>query len=65
MLASVILATLNAAIEKSLVDPNLMANFVKGSLESGGGGPEKLGTLAKADSVKYARLVKELNISAT
>jgi tripartite-type tricarboxylate transporter receptor subunit TctC len=60
-----IVAMLNAAIEKSLTDPNLAANFVKGSLESGGGTPEKLGTLAKADSVKYARLVKELNISAT
>ena len=65
VLASVILATLNAAIEKSLADPNLMVNFIKGSLESGGGSPEKLGTLAKADSVKYARLVKELKISAT
>lgn len=60
-----IVATLNAAIEKSLADPNLAANFVKGSLESGGGTPEKLSALAKADSVKYARLVKELNISAT
>lgn len=52
VLASVILAMLNAAIEKSLADPNLMVNFVKGSLESGGGSPEKLGTLAKADSVE-------------
>ena len=58
-----LVATLNAAIGKSMTDANLQANFVKGSLESVGGTPEKLGTLAKADSIKYARLVKELNIS--
>ena len=60
-----IVATLNAALAKSLTDKNLQENFVKGSLESVGGTPEKLGTLAKADSIKYARLVKELNISLT
>jgi tripartite-type tricarboxylate transporter receptor subunit TctC len=59
-----LVATINAAIAKSMTDANLQANFVKGSLESGGGSPEKLSALAKADSVKYARLVKELNISA-
>jgi tripartite-type tricarboxylate transporter receptor subunit TctC len=59
-----LVATLNAAIGKSMTDANLQANFVKGSLESVGGTPEKLSTLAKADSIKYARLVKELNISA-
>jgi hypothetical protein len=37
---------------------------VKGSLESIGGTPEMLDKLAKADSVKYERLVRELNISA-
>jgi tripartite-type tricarboxylate transporter receptor subunit TctC len=60
-----LVATLNAAIEKSMTDKNLQENFVKGSLESVGGTPDKLGQLAKADSVKYERLVKELNISAT
>lgn len=57
--------TLNAAIEQSLTDKTLQENFVKGSLESVGGTPEKLDKLAKADSVKYERLVKELNISVT
>jgi hypothetical protein len=28
-----------------------------------GGTPEQLGTLARSDSDKYARLVKELNIT--
>ncbi|HEY1475476.1 MAG TPA: tripartite tricarboxylate transporter substrate binding protein [Pseudolabrys sp.] len=60
-----LVATLNAAIEKSMADKNLQENFVKGSLESVGGAPDKLGQLAKADSVKYERLVRELNISAT
>ena len=41
--------TLNAAIEKSMTDKILKENFVKGSLESVGGTPEKLGTLAQAE----------------
>jgi tripartite-type tricarboxylate transporter receptor subunit TctC len=57
--------TINAAIEKAMTDQNLQANFVKGSLESVGGTPEKLDKLAKADSVKYEKLVRELNISVT
>ena len=57
--------TLNAAIAKSLTDKGLQENFVKGSLESIGGTPEQLDKLAKADSVKYEKLVRELHISAT
>jgi tripartite-type tricarboxylate transporter receptor subunit TctC len=60
-----LVATLNSAIEKSMTDKTLQENFVKGSLESVGGTPERLDKLAKADSAKYERLVKELNISAT
>jgi tripartite-type tricarboxylate transporter receptor subunit TctC len=60
-----IVASLNDAIGKSLNDKGLQENFVKGSLESIGGTPEKLDKLAKADSVKYEKLVKELNISIT
>ena len=48
-----------------MTDQNLQANFVKGSLESVGGTPERLDKLTKADSIKYERLVRELNISAT
>jgi tripartite-type tricarboxylate transporter receptor subunit TctC len=58
-----LVATLNDAIGKSLSDKALQENFVKGSLESVGGTPERLDKLAKADSVKYEKLVKELNIS--
>ena len=60
-----IVATLNSAIEKTLTDKNLQENFTKGSLEWVGGTAAKLSTLAKSDSVKYKRLVEELNISAT
>ncbi len=54
----------NRAIQKSLSDPKLLENFTKGSLEAVGGTPEALDKLAKADSKKYERLVRELNISA-
>ncbi|HZL39693.1 MAG TPA: tripartite tricarboxylate transporter substrate binding protein [Pseudolabrys sp.] len=60
-----IVASLNDAIGKALNDKGLQENFVKGSLESVGGTPERLDKLAKADSVKYEKLVKELNISIT
>nr|WP_246700422.1 tripartite tricarboxylate transporter substrate binding protein [Variibacter gotjawalensis] len=55
---------LNAALEMSLKDPKLRENFEKGSLEPIGGPPEKLGELARADSIKYERLIRELNIRA-
>ena len=57
-----VIARLNAEMQKSLVDPAMKENFNKGSMEPVGGTPEELGTLARADSEKYARLVKELNI---
>jgi tripartite-type tricarboxylate transporter receptor subunit TctC len=55
---------INGAIQKSLSDEKLLENFTKGSLEPVGGTPEQLGKLARADSEKYERLVRELNISA-
>jgi tripartite-type tricarboxylate transporter receptor subunit TctC len=59
-----IVAQINAAFEKTLADPKVRENFAKGSMETIGGSPEQLGRLARADSEKYARLVKELNIKA-
>jgi tripartite-type tricarboxylate transporter receptor subunit TctC len=59
-----LLMQVNAAIQKSLSDPKLLENFTKGSLEAVGGTPETLDKLAKADSKKYERLARELNISA-
>jgi tripartite-type tricarboxylate transporter receptor subunit TctC len=58
-----IIKALNTATAKALDDPMLRENFTKASLEAAGGTPEQLGTLARSDSDKYARLVKELNIT--
>lgn len=57
--------TLNTAAAKVLDDPTLRENFTKASMETVGGTPEQLGTLARSDSDKYARLVRELNITAS
>lgn len=57
-----IIAKLNAEMNKALKDPKLLDTFTKGAIEPVGGTPEDLGKLARADSEKYARLVRELNI---
>jgi hypothetical protein len=38
--------------------------MTRGSMEPVGGTPDELGALARADSEKYARLSKELNVKA-
>ncbi len=53
---------LNSEMNLALKDPKLIETFTKGIVEPIGGTPDELGKLAQADSVKYARLVKELNI---
>jgi tripartite-type tricarboxylate transporter receptor subunit TctC len=55
---------MNAAFAKSLTDQSVLDGFTKGSLEVKGGAPEALGKLARADSVKYERLIRELGITA-
>jgi tripartite-type tricarboxylate transporter receptor subunit TctC len=57
-----ITAKLNAEMNKALKDPKLVETFTKGAIEPVGGGTEEISSLARADSEKYARLVKELNI---
>jgi tripartite-type tricarboxylate transporter receptor subunit TctC len=57
-----IVARLNKEMNESLKDPKLLANFTTGAVEPIGGTPEEIGKLAQADSMKYAWLVKELNI---
>lgn len=59
-----LISQMNAAFGKALTDEKLRANFEKGSMEPIGGTPEALGKLAQTDSEKYARLVKELGITA-
>jgi len=59
-----VIKALNAAAGTALGDATLRENFTKASLEAAGGPPDELGTLARSDSEKYARLVKALNITA-
>jgi tripartite-type tricarboxylate transporter receptor subunit TctC len=59
-----IIAKLNAEMNKALKDPKLIDTFTKGAIEPIGGNPDDIGKLARADSDKYARLVKELGIKA-
>ncbi len=60
-----IVAKLNAEMNKALTDPKLLENFNKGVVEPVGGTPEELGKVARADSEKYERLVRELMIKAS
>jgi tripartite-type tricarboxylate transporter receptor subunit TctC len=57
-----IVARLNAEIAKALSDPAMQETFTRGSMEPTGGTPEALGKVARDDSAKYARLVKELGV---
>jgi tripartite-type tricarboxylate transporter receptor subunit TctC len=57
-----ILSKLNAEMNTALKDPKLIDTFTKGAIEAVGGGTEEISQLARADSAKYAKLVKELNI---
>jgi tripartite-type tricarboxylate transporter receptor subunit TctC len=58
-----IAARLNDEMNKALKNPRLIDTFTKGAIEPVGGGAEELGKLARADSEKYARLVRELNLA--
>jgi len=60
-----LVARLNAEMAKAIADPGLRENFTKGAVEPMGGTAEELGKLARADSEKYAKLVKELNVRTT
>ena len=59
-----IIKALNGATANALDDAVLRQNFNKATLEIIGGSPDELGKLARSDSDKYARLIKELNITA-
>jgi tripartite-type tricarboxylate transporter receptor subunit TctC len=60
-----LIARLNAEMAKALADPALRETFTKGAVEPMGGSSEEMGKLARADSEKYAKLVKELSIKST
>jgi tripartite-type tricarboxylate transporter receptor subunit TctC len=59
-----LITTINAAFAKALDDNALRDGLIKGSMEPKGGAPEVLDQLARADSAKYERLIRELGIAA-
>jgi tripartite-type tricarboxylate transporter receptor subunit TctC len=54
---------LNEEMNKALKNPRLIDTFTKGAIEPVGGQAEEFGKLARADSEKYSRLVRELNLA--
>src|SRR5436190_3574083 len=57
-----VLARLNAECEKALADKAVRDALFKAATEPVGGDIERLAKLARSDSEKYARIVKEVNI---
>src|SRR3954471_9713060 len=57
-----VIARLNAECDKALADKAVRDALFKAATEPVGGEAERLGKLARADSEKYARIVKEVNI---
>jgi tripartite-type tricarboxylate transporter receptor subunit TctC len=55
---------LNAAMNKAMADKTVRERLFQGATEPVGGTPEDLQKLFLNDAAKYARLVKELNITA-
>jgi tripartite-type tricarboxylate transporter receptor subunit TctC len=57
-----IITRLNAEMDKAVSDKATREAFMKSATDPAGGAPERLTAAARADSDKYARLVRELNI---
>jgi len=58
------IARLNAEMDRALADPATAKSLLQTATEPVGGGAEQLARVARADSEKYARLARELNIKA-
>jgi len=58
-----IIARLNAEMDKAVADKATREAFFRSATDPAGGTPERLTAAARADSDKYARLVRELNIN--
>jgi tripartite-type tricarboxylate transporter receptor subunit TctC len=57
-----IIARLNAECDKALAEKSVRDSLFKAGTEPQGGDSERLAKLSRADSEKYARIVKEVNI---
>ena len=60
----VIVARLNAEINKALADPAIRESFLQSAQEPVGGTAEQFSRLIHDDFEKYGRLVKDLKIKA-
>ena len=58
-----IIARLNITINAALADENVRKNFDEQAQETAGGTAQQYTRLVNEDSEKYARLVKELNVT--
>jgi tripartite-type tricarboxylate transporter receptor subunit TctC len=58
-----IVARLNAEMDKAVADKGTREAFFRSATDPAGGTPEQLTVAARADSDKYERLVRELNIN--
>jgi tripartite-type tricarboxylate transporter receptor subunit TctC len=59
---SAIVARLNAEMDKAMADPATRKNLEQTATEAVGGSAEQLARVAREDSEKYARLIKDLKI---
>jgi tripartite-type tricarboxylate transporter receptor subunit TctC len=59
-----IVSRLNAEMKKALADPAVRESLLQSGQEPIGGSAEQFALLVRADSEKYGRLAKELNIKA-
>ena len=57
-----VIARLNAECDKALAEKSARDSLLKAGTEAVGGGIEQLAKLARADSDKYERIVREVNI---
>jgi tripartite-type tricarboxylate transporter receptor subunit TctC len=57
-----VIARLNAECDKALAEKSARESLLKAGTEAVGGGIEQLAKLARADSEKYERIVREVNI---
>ncbi|HEY1430979.1 MAG TPA: tripartite tricarboxylate transporter substrate binding protein, partial [Stellaceae bacterium] len=58
------IARLNTEMDRALADPATAKSLLQTATEPVGGGAEQLARVARADSEKYERLARELNIKA-
>ena len=58
------IARLSAEMDRALADPATAQSLLQTATEPVGGSAEQLARVARADSEKYARLARELNIKA-